>query len=131
MKCHLCKNELTEASGPLWSVGNRRRVVLACYDRACSSIKVVNRCWFDVILPEWDVIRYRLLVSDKGRWYRIESRHDSDTLLSELDVGYPGAEGHEKIILSAPKFYPIPQDADLPALSSQIVNKLKRLIVFS
>lgn len=134
MKCHLCGTYLTETSGPIWEVGGRKFTQLRCIDQKCASIRVVNRCMIEIILPDEEIRAYRLLVPFNEKWYRIWGRKNidapDDTTIYSMDVGYPGAEGHEKHIVNLPRFYPLTMKDDLKVKSLEILSKFKNLVVF-
>lgn len=133
MKCHLCGTYLTETA-PLWEVGGRKLVQLRCIDQRCASIRVVNRCLVEAILPDGDVLAYRLLVPFNEKWYRIWARKNTvdpaDTTIYTIDVGYPGAEGHEQYVANLPRFYPLTLEDDLKKKSQEILARFKTLVVF-
>ena len=134
MKCHLCGSYLAETA-PIWEVGGRKLVQFRCLDRKCASIKVVTRCMIEVIMPDEEVMAYRLLVPYNEKWYRIWARRNQmppdDTTIYSIDVGYPGASGNENNILSVPRYYPLNVKDDLKAKSLEILKKFKTLVVFS
>lgn len=134
MKCHLCGTYLTE-SAPLWNVGGRRRVTLRCIDTKCGLIKILARSDIEIILPDEEIVAYQFLVPLNERWYRVWARKNiegpDDTAIFSVDAGYPGAEGHEKLIINVPRFYPLNVKDNIKAKSTEILSKLRTFVVFS
>lgn len=133
MKCHLCGTYLIEAS-PLWEVGGRKLVRMRCIDQRCAAIRVMNRCNIEVVLPDKEILSYRLLVQYNEKWFRIWARKNinmpDDTTIYNIDVGYPGAEGREEQIVNLPRFYPLTMEDDLKTKSQEIIARFKTLVVF-
>lgn len=135
MKCHLCKSELMQHSGPLWEVGGRKQVQFSCRNTGCKLIKVQHRSEYEIILPDEDIVSYNLLIPSNEKWYRVWARKNSeysdDTALYSVDVNPIHSPSGENLIINVPRFYPLYLIDDLKDKSQELIRKFKNLVIFS
>ncbi len=117
MNCYVCSKELVANSGPTWELGKRKLISFGCRSGCTNQLQI------DVIFPDNDIIYY---TAEFNKYVITASNYSSPIthLYNYMDFSYNS-------ILKLDRFYELSYEQDLKSQITTIMDKLKKLIIFS